>query len=59
MFNVHAHHHPHSMTARIVSLFINACLFLSVLAFIMGTMPEFKCVLAAKPLTYWTPCMTN
>lgn len=31
------------MTARIISTFINACLFLSVLAFMMGTMPEFKC----------------
>ena len=41
----------HSMTARLVSAFINACLFLSIIAFMMGTMPEFKYVSVTPPFS--------
>lgn len=32
----------YSLAARLFSAFINACLFMSIIAFMMGTMPEFK-----------------
>jgi hypothetical protein len=33
-----------SYTARFISFLLNCCIFLSVVAFILSTMDQFKCV---------------